>query len=259
MSSNFNLSGKKALIMGVANERSVAWGIAQSLKKAGCELGFTYVGPVEKRMRPLAEQLEATLIEHCDVSSDQEIENLGKLVQEKWNNQCDILIHSLAFAEREDLAREFVLTSREGFHKALDISAYSLVKVTAALLPALEASKGSVLTLSYYGSEKVVPNYNVMGVAKAALEASVRYLAYDCGKRGVRVNAISAGPIRTLSASGVKDFRSILSRIEERAPLRRNVTIEDVGETALYLASNAARGVTGETLYVDSGIHIMAV
>jgi len=205
-----DLSGKKALIMGLANERSIAYGIAKAFKKAGANLGFSYIPAIEKRMRPLAEELGAEFILPCDVSSDDEIQELTKGVQEKWGNQLDILVHSLAYAEREDLDRGFTFTSRKGFQKALDISAYSLVAVTQAFLPMLEASKASILCMSYYGAEKVVTNYNVMGVAKAALEASVRYLAADCGPRSIRVNAISAGPIRTLAASGVKGFKSIL-------------------------------------------------
>jgi enoyl-[acyl-carrier protein] reductase I len=180
-------------------------------------------------------------------------------VKSTWNNQLDVLVHSVAMAEREDMERDFIYTSRKGFYTALNISAYSLVGTAAALLPALENSKGSIITLSYYGAEKVVPNYNVMGVAKAALEASMRYLANDLGPRGVRVNAISAGPIRTLAASGVKDFRTFLSKIETRAPLRRNITAEDVGDVALFLASDASRSITGEVLHADSGFSIMGV
>ncbi len=254
-----NLKGKKALIMGLANERSIAYGITKALYSAGAEIGLTYIEAVEKRVRPLAEEWHTRLIEKCDVGSDEDIRKLARAVATKWNNQLDILVHSLAYAEREDLDREFVFTSRTGFLKAIEISSYSLVAVTRELLPALEAQKGSVLTLTYYGSERVIPNYNVMGVAKAALEASVRYLAADCGRRGVRVNAISAGPIRTLAASGVKDFKSILTTIEEKAPLHRNVTIEDVGQTALFLTSDASRGITGEVLYVDSGYNIMGL
>lgn len=254
-----NLQGKKALLMGLANERSIAWGIAKAFKKAGAELGFTYIDAVEKRMRPLAEEMEASFIARCDVQSDQDIQAMADGVKEKWG-KVDILVHALAFADRADLEKDFVFTSRKGFQMALDVSAYSLVATTAALLPVLEASENaSVMTLTYYGAEKVVPNYNVMGVAKAALEASVRYLAADCGKRNIRVNAISAGPIRTLAASGVKDFRSILTKIEENSPLKRNVTIDDVGGTALFLASDASRGMTGEVLYVDSGYNIMGL
>ncbi len=254
-----NLAGKRALIMGLANERSIAYGIAKSLKAAGCELGFTYIDIVEKRMRPLAEEMDATLIAKCDVAYDQDLSALGETVKAKWDNRVDILVHSLAYADREDLEKGFLFTSRKGFQTALDISAYSLIAATRALLPALEATKGSVITLSYYGAEKVVSNYNVMGVAKAALESSVKYLAADCGSRGIRVNAISAGPIRTLAASGVKDFRSILTKIEEKAPLHRNITIEEVGETALFLGSEASRGITGQILYVDSGYSIMGL
>jgi len=254
-----DLKGKRALIMGLANERSIAYGIAKSLKESGAELGFTYISAIEKRMRPLAEELGATLIEECDVSKDEDLTRLGSAVKDKWGNQVDILVHSLAFADREDLEKSFVETSRQGFQMALDVSAYSLIGVCRALLPALESSRGSVLCMTYYGAEKVVQNYNVMGVAKAALESSVRYLAADLGPRGVRVNAVSAGPIRTLAASGVKDFRSILGKIEERAPLRRNVTTEDVGKSALYLCSDLASGVTGEILYVDSGYNILGL
>lgn len=245
--------------MGLANERSIAYGIAKAFRAAGAELGFSYVEQVEKRMRPLAEEMEATLIAKCDVTSDQDITALAEAVQHRWQNRLDILVHCLAHAEREDLDREFVLTSRKGFQTAMDVSAYSLVGVTRAFLPILEASKGSVITLSYYGAERVIPNYNVMGVAKAALEASVRYLAADTGSRGIRINAISAGPIRTLAASGVRDFRSILSKIEEKAPLRKNVTIDEVGQTALFLGSEAASGITGQVIYVDSGFSIMGL
>lgn len=252
-------AGKKVLIMGLANERSIAWGIAQAMKAEGAELGMTYIDVVEKRMRPLAEQLGATLIHPCDVTKDEDFDGLAAAVKSRWDNRVDVLVHSLAYAEREDLERGFVFTSRKGFQTALDVSAYSLIGATRAILPALEATRGSVICLSYYGAEKVVTNYNVMGVAKAALETSVRYLAADLGPKGIRVNAISAGPIRTLAASGVKDFRSILTQIEEKSPLRRNITIEDVGRTAVYLGSQLSSGTTGEVLYVDSGYHIMGL
>lgn len=252
------LEGRKILIMGLANERSIAWGIAKALREAGARLAFTYIDVVEKRMRPLAQELGADFITKCDVASDADLQALAATVKEEWNDELHGLVHSLAYAEREDLERDFVLTSRKGFHTALDVSAYSLIGSTAALLGALERGKASVVTLSYLGAERVVTNYNIMGVAKAALEASMRYLADDCGRRGIRVNAISAGPIRTLAASGVKDFRSILTKIEERSPLRRNITIEDVGKTGLYLCSDLSSGVTGETIYVDSGFNILA-
>lgn len=254
-----NLSGKKALVMGLANERSIAWGIAKSLKQAGAEIGITYIKALEKHVRPLAEELGASFVVECDVAEDKDLIELGKTVGSQWNNQCDVLVHSIAFADREDLAKDFSETSRKGFLTALEISAYSLIACCRALKPALIQSKASVITLSYYGAEKVIPHYNVMGVAKAALEASVRYLAADLGKEGVRVNAISAGPIRTLAASGVKDFKAMLGGIEERSPLRRNVTIEEVGTSALFLASEHSRGITGETLYVDSGFNIMGM
>lgn len=245
--------------MGLANERSIAWGIAKALKEAGAKLAFTYVDVVEKRMRPLAEELGAEFIVRCDVNQDSDLEALAATVKDKWSNELHGLVHSIAYADKEDLEKEFVFTSRKGFLTALETSTYSFVAATGKLLTALEKGKGSVMTLSYYGAEKVVQNYNVMGVAKAALEASVRYLADDCGRRGVRVNAISAGPIRTLAASGVKDFRSILTKIEERAPLRRNITIEDVGGAGVFLCSDLSRGMTGEILYVDSGYHILGL
>lgn len=253
------LKGKKVLIMGLANERSIAYGIAKSLSQQGAELGFTYIDLVEKRVRPIAEEFKSQLVVKCDVSNDVDLKAMADAVNLHWNGEVDCLVHSVAFADKEDLEKDFVFTSRKGFHTALDISCYSLVGSVAALLPALEKSKGSVLTLSYFGAERVIPHYNVMGVAKAALEASVRYLAADLGPKGIRVNAISAGPIRTLAASGVKDFRSMLGTIEQKSPLRRNVTIEDVGDTALFLASNLSRGMTGEILYVDSGYNVMGM
>lgn len=254
-----NLEGKKALVLGLANERSIAWGVTQALKNAGARLALTYIEAVEKRLRPLAEQVQADWVLPCDVASDADLGVLAEKVSKDWDNECDIVIHSVAFADREDLARPFSETSRKGFHTALDISAYSLIGLCGALKPALQKSQASVITMTYYGSEKVIPHYNVMGVAKAALECSVRYLASDLGETGVRVNAISAGPIRTLAASGVKDFRSMLNQIEDKAPLKRNVDIEDVGQTALFLASPAAKGITGEVIYVDSGYHIMGM
>lgn len=253
-----DLSGKKALIMGLANERSIAWGIAKALKEAGAEIGLTYIPAVEKRLRPLAEELGASFVESCDVASDEEISSMAKKLHKQWGG-LDALVHSVAFADRDDLAKNFRQTSRQGFHLAMDVSVYSLIRSVDALYEDLKSSQGSVLTLSYLGAEKVVSNYNVMGVAKAALESSVRYLAADCGADGVRVNAISAGPIRTLAASGVKDFKSILGQIEERAPLRRNVNIDDVGKTARFLLSSDANAITGEVLYVDSGYNIMAL
>jgi enoyl-[acyl-carrier protein] reductase I len=253
-----DLKGKRALVLGLANQRSIAYGICQELKNAGAELALSSLQMLEKRVQPLAEELGAKAVNYCDVGSDEEIDRLATQIHSLWPDGFDILVHSLAFAEREDLERDFVYTTRAGFQKAMDISAYSLVGVCRALLPGLEKKGGSVLGLTYYGSEKVVKNYNVMGVAKAALEASVRYLANDLGPKKIRVNAISAGPIRTLAASGVKDFKSILSHIEEAAPMRRNVTIEEVGKLATFLCSDGAAAITGEVIHIDSGFHILS-
>lgn len=252
------LAGKRALVFGVANERSIAWGISQALHDAGARLGFTFLGDaLEKRVRPLAESVDSDLVLPCDVTDDAQIEAVFEEVEEKWGG-LDILIHAVAFAHREDLEGRFVDTSRAGFQTALDISAYSLVALARHAEPLMKDG-GSIVTLTYYGAEKVVPNYNVMGVAKAALEASVRYLASDLGPAGIRVNAISAGPIKTLAASGIRGFRGILGVAEERAPLRRNVTQQEVGKTALYLCSDWGAGVTGETLYVDAGLNILGM
>jgi enoyl-[acyl-carrier protein] reductase I len=252
------LDGKNALIFGVANDHSIAWGIAKALHEAGAEIGFSSVESLlERRVRPLAESIGSTFVEPCDVQSDEEIER----VFDRWaetHDRLDILVHALAFAKREDLAGQFVDTSRDGFALALDVSAYSLVALAHAARPHLR-SGSSILTLTYYGAEKVVANYNVMGVAKAALEASVRYLAADLGPDGIRVNAISAGPIRTLAASGIAGFRKMYGSFAELTPLRSNITIDDVGRTALYLASDLSVAVTGEVLYVDGGFSIMGV
>jgi len=253
------LQGKKALIVGLANERSIAWGISQKLHSLGAELGFTYLNEaLERRVRPLAESLGSKFIEPCDVSSDTQIESLFSKVSESWGG-LDILIHCVAFANREDLEGRFVSTTRAGFQLALDISAFSLVALSRHAEPLMKKNGGgSIVTLSYYGAEKVVPNYNVMGVAKAALEACTRYLAYDLGGSKIRVNAISAGPIKTLAAAGIRDFRSILSKIEEKSPLKENITTEDVGELAAFLCGPGGVHMTGSTLYVDSGVNIIA-
>jgi enoyl-[acyl-carrier protein] reductase I len=252
------LAGKRALIFGVANERSIAWGISQALHGAGARLGFTYQGEaLERRVRPLAEGVDSDLVLPCDVTDEAQVRAVFQQAAEQWGG-IDILIHAIAFANREDLEGRFVDTSREGFLKAIEISAYSLVSLAREAAPLMKDG-GSIVTLSYYGAEKVVPNYNVMGVAKATLEASVRYLAADLGPDGIRVNAISAGPIKTLAASGVRGFRGMLGTVEERAPIRRNVTQLEVGQSALYLCSDWGAGVTGETLYVDGGYHIMGM
>jgi enoyl-[acyl-carrier protein] reductase I len=252
------LDGKKALIFGVANDHSIAWGIARALHDEGAILGFSSVESlIEKRVRPLATSIGSTFVEPCDVQSDEQIRG----VMAKWqaaNGEIDILVHALAFARREDLDGAFVDTSREGFALALDVSTYSLVALAREARPLLHRGS-SVLTLTYYGAEKVVSNYNVMGVAKAALEASVRYLAADLGPDGVRVNAISAGPIRTLSAAGISGFKKMYGSFADVAPLRANITPEDVGRTALYLASDLSSAVTGEVIYVDGGFSILGV
>jgi len=252
------LAGKKALIFGVANERSLAWAIARELHSAGCELGFNYLGEaLERRVRPLAESVGATFIEPCNVTSDAEIDAFFEKARAKWGH-LDFLIHSVAYANREDLDGRFVETSREGFRIALDISAYSLVACTRRAEPLMEGRAGSIITLSYYGAEKVMPGYNVMGVAKAALEACVRYLANDLGPKKIRVNAISAGPVKTLAAAGIRNFRDMLAAAEEATPLRENIHQEDVGQLAAFLCGPGGKHITGSTMYVDSGAHIMA-
>jgi enoyl-[acyl-carrier protein] reductase I len=246
-------------VFGVANDRSIAWGISEAMHKQGARLAFTYAGEaIEKRMRPLAESVGAELILPCDVTDDAQIASVFNTVGEHWAG-LDVLIHAVAFANREDLDGLYVDTSREGFKVALDISAYSLVALSRQAAPLMKPHGGSIVTLSYYGSEKVVSGYNVMGVAKAALEASVRYLAADLGPQNIRVNAISAGPLKTLAAAGIKGFKSILHVVEEKAPLRRNVTQEDVANTALFLCSEMAAGVTGEVLHVDCGYNILGM
>ncbi|MFN0093196.1 MAG: enoyl-ACP reductase [Dehalococcoidia bacterium] len=254
-----SLEGKTALIFGVANDHSIAWGISQALHREGARLGFSYAGAtLEKRVRPLAESLGATFVEPCDVSSDEDIAGVFAKAKDAFGT-VDILVHSIAFANREDLAGRFHETSRAGFALAHDISVYSLIGLTRGCLPLFPEGGGSVLTLTYYGAEKVVPKYNIMGVAKASLEATVRYLASDLGPQGVRVNAISAGPIRTLAAMGISGFRDYQKSFAGVAPLRRNVTIDDVGNTAAFLCGDGARGITGEVLYVDSGYNIMGM
>jgi enoyl-[acyl-carrier protein] reductase I len=250
------LEGKTALIFGVANDHSIAWGIAQAMRAHGARLAFSYAGEaLERRVRPLAESVGATFVEPCDVADDAQIEALFARARSELQH-IDCLVHAIAYAGRDELSRPFVETSRPGFLTAMDISVYSFVALARAAAP-LMAGDGSMMTLSYYGSEKAVPNYNVMGVAKAALESSTRYLASELGQRGIRVNAISPGPIRTLSASGVAGFKRMYRQFAEIAPLRRNVTPEDVGGTAVWLASDLARNVTGEVIYVDSGYNIL--
>jgi enoyl-[acyl-carrier protein] reductase I len=249
--------GKKVLVLGVANDRSIAWGIAEALHREGAELAFNYLNEaLERRVRPLAESIGCNNVLPCDVQHEEQIDAMFTELQKRWGS-IDAVVHSLAYAEKEDLSKRFVETSRKGFQTALDISAYSLISVAKRALPLMAEKGGSILTLSYLGAERVVPNYNVMGVAKAALEASVRYLAADLGQNNIRVNAISAGPIKTLAASGIPGLRDMLTAFAEKAPLRRNVTQEDVGNTSLYLLGDLGSGVTGEVVYVDCGFSIM--
>lgn len=249
------MEGKRALILGVANDHSIAWAIARRLHREGAELAFTYPNEaIEKRLRPLAASLGVETVLPCDVTRDGEIEATFVRLREKWG-KLDVLVHSIAYAERDDLKGRFVDTSRQGFRTALEVSAFSLVAVCKQAEP-LMGEGGAVLTLTYFGAEKVIPHYNVMGVAKAALEAAVRYLAAELGPAGIRVNAISAGPLRTLSAAGIGGFRTMLHHHAERAPLRRNVGAEEVGDAALYLCSALASGVTGEVVHVDAGYNI---
>lgn len=253
------LSGKRGLVVGIANERSLAYGIARACVAHGAELAVTYQNDkLAKRVEPLAAELRAALCLACDLTEPAAVAGLAQRLTEAWGG-LDFVVHAVATAKREELEGRFIDTSRDGFVLALDVSVYTLVSLTRALEPLLVGRAGgaTVLTLSYYGAEKAIPNYNVMGVAKAALEASVRYLAVDLGPGGVRVNAISAGPIRTLSAAGIRGMRSMLGAVERAAPLRRNVTIDDVGGAAVYLVSDLGRGTTGEVLYVDSGYHVL--
>ena len=253
------MKGKTGLIMGVANKRSIAWGIAQSMEKAGARLILTYQNErLGQNVEKLAPELTNPLLLPCDVASDEEIDQLMSRIKDEVGG-IDFLIHALAFAPREELSGRYADTSREGFRIALDISAYSLVATARRAAPLMEGREGSIVTLTYLGSERVVGGYNVMGVAKAALEASVRYLANDLGPDGIRVNAISAGPIRTLASSAVSGISGMVKHHAERAPLRKPTEIGEVGDTALFLASPMSRGITGEIIYVDGGYNILGV
>ncbi|MDN7226156.1 enoyl-ACP reductase FabI [Planococcus liqunii] len=255
---SISLTGKTYVVMGVANKRSIAWGIAQSLDQSGARLIFTYAGErFEKPVRDLVATLDGNheLILPCDVTSDESVETCFATIKEQVGS-IDGLAHCIAFAKTEELAGDFSDTSRDGFLLAQNISSYSLTVIAKHAKP-LMTEGGSIVALTYIGGERVMPNYNVMGVAKASLEMSVRYLAADLGKHGIRVNAISSGPIRTLSAKGISGFNTILHEIEEKAPLRRNTTPEEVGDTAAFLFSDMSRGITGETIHVDSGYHVL--
>ncbi len=251
------LAGKTALVLGVANKWSIAYAIAQAFRREGAKLLLTYQSERQKEtVEEFGRELGAAAVFDCDVTRDEDLVRLSETI--KAQGRLDVLVHSIAFANREDLSRPFVETSREGFGLAHDVSAYSLVSVARAVAPSMTEG-GAVMTLSYLGANRVMVNYNVMGVAKAALEASMRYLAADLGARNIRVNAISAGPIKTTSARGVRDFSTMLAKVEERAPLRRNCTPEEVADTAVFLASDLGRGVTGNVLYVDAGFQIMGL
>ncbi len=252
------MAGKRGLVMGVANNRSIAWGIARACAAAGAELAFTYQGEaLKKRVLPLAEELGVDLLAECDVTSDASLDAAFAQVAEAWGG-LDFVVHAIAFSDKEELKGRYVDTSADNFRMTMDISVYSFTAV-ARRAEALMKEGGSLLTLSYYGAEKWVPHYNVMGVAKAALEASVRYLAADLGPGGIRVNAISAGPIRTLAAAGIRDFRLMLDWNEANAPLRKNVTIDEVGTAAAFLLSDMAAGVTGEVMHVDAGYNVIGM
>ena len=253
------LEGKKAVIFGVANEKSIAWAIAERFKQEGAELAFTYAGEtIAKRVIPLAEELGVQLVLPCDVRSDEEIAQTFRQIRDAWGG-LDILIHSVAYANKDELKGSFLNTTREGFTTAMDISAYSLIGLAKEAVPLMEGRNGSIVAMTYYGGQKVFPSYNVMGVAKAALEMSVRYLAESVGVDGIRVNAISAGPLKTLASAGIGGFNQIAGHVATKAPLRRNITQEDVAGTALYLCSPLANGVTGEVHFVDSGYNIIGM
>ncbi|MBN9413301.1 MAG: enoyl-ACP reductase FabI [Candidatus Paracaedimonas acanthamoebae] len=250
--------GKKGLIMGVANDHSLAWGISKALASQGASLAFTYQGEVlKKRVVPLAESLNSNVLLECDVTDEEKLAETFQALKDQWGT-LDFVVHAIAFSDKEELKGKYVDTSRANFLNTLDISCYSFTAVARHAAP-LMSQGGSLLTLSYYGAEKVMPHYNVMGVAKAALETSVRYLAADLGGDNIRVNAISAGPVKTLAASGIGDFRYILKWNQYNSPLRRNTTLEDVGGAALYLLSNLSSGVTGEVHHVDSGYHVVGM
>lgn len=252
------MDGKTAVIFGVANERSIAWGITKAFHAQGAQIGLSYAGEVlERRVRPLAESIGCTFVEECDVASDEQIEAVARKAGQAFG-KVDVLVHSIGFAPRETLNGPYYDTSRADFHTTMDISVYSFTALAKAFQPLIPEG-GSLLTLTYYGSEKVAPHYNVMGIAKAALEASMRYLAYDFGSAGIRVNAISAGPIRTLAAAGVSGFKTMYRYFSDFAPLKQNITIDDVGEAAVYLCSDMARRTTGQVLFVDSGYNILGI
>lgn len=252
------MAGKKGLIMGVANNLSLAWGIAKALHEQGAEIAFTYQGDaIKKRVKPLAESLGSDVILECDVTSDESMDSVFEALKEKWG-KLDFFVHAIGYSDKTQLRGNYSDTTRDNFLMTMDISCFSFTALAKRAAP-LMSDGGSMLTLTYYGAERVIPHYNVMGVAKAALEASVRYLAMEMGKNNIRVNAISAGPIKTLAASGIGDFRYILKWNEYNSPLKRNVTIDDVGGSAVYLLSQLGSGVSGETHHVDAGYHVVGM
>jgi enoyl-[acyl-carrier protein] reductase I len=256
-----SFAGKRGLVLGVANKRSIAWGIARRLAAGGAQLAFTFQGErIEKSVRELAESVDSPLVTECDVRSDEDVARVFEEVGGAFGGELDVVVHSVAYAAAEDLEGRFTDTPRDRFWLALDVSSYSLVAAARAAEPLMEAAGGgSILTMTYLGGERAVPHYNVMGVAKAALDASVRYLAWDLGQKNIRVNAISAGPVRTLAARSIAGFPTMEAIVEERAPLHRHIDADDVGAAAAYLLSDDARNVTGTTLYVDSGFHAMGM
>ena len=256
-----DLNGKRGLVLGVANRRSIAWAIAQKLAEGGAKLAFTYQGErIEENVRELAHSVSSPLVTECDVRADDDIQRVFTEVGETFDGQLDLLVHSVAFADARDLEGRFTDTPRDRFWLALDVSAYSLVAAARAAEPLMEAAGGgSILTMTYLGGERAVPHYNVMGVAKAALDASVRYLAWDLGQKNIRINAVSAGPVRTLAARSIAGFPTMEAIVEERAPLHRPIAADDVGGAAAFLLSDEAQNVTGTTLYVDSGYHAMGM
>ena len=252
------MKGKRGLIMGVANDRSIAWGVTKALAENGAELAFTYQGDaLGKRVKPLAESVGSEIVLPCDVTDHKSIDEVFKTLEEKWG-KLDFVVHAIAYSDKEELKGKYIDTSRENFRNTMDISCYSFTAI-AKRASEMMNDNGSMITLTYYGAERVMPHYNVMGVAKAALEASVRYMAVDLGNRGIRVNAVSAGPVKTLASSGIGDFRYILKWNELNSPLKRNVSIDEVGNSALYLLSDLSTGVSGEVHHVDCGYHVVGM
>ncbi len=255
-----DFKGRSGIVLGVANKRSLAWAIARKMHEAGAQLGFTYQNErLRSKLEPLMEEIGGAPLFELDVNNDEEVDRVFAAAANEMGGKIDYLVHSIAFAPREELMGQFVDTSREGYKTALEVSAYSLIRTTRAMLPHVPPEGGSVITLSYLAAERVVPMYNVMGSAKAALEHAVRQLAFELGKRGIRVNAVSAGPVQTLSARGVAGFSDIMAHYRDHAPLGRNIEPEEVGKACVFLLSDMASGITGVTLYVDAGFHIMAI